>query len=108
MTQTFRVTVRGQFSELTKQARGYLAGVQKDHDLFVSSFTEEGTFTYDERLLFFNFRYELRADGADAQERAEVDAVNRTELFLRTMKIGYKDLGAKSMDMSAMWSRRSP
>lgn len=48
----YRVTVRGRFGELTDRARQNLVGAVAEHDIFVSTFTEEGTFTYDERIAF--------------------------------------------------------
>lgn len=103
--RVYRVTVRGQFSELTEAARAYLVASASEHDIFVSSFTEEGTFTYDSALQFFNFRYELRlAD--DVPEQVALDtALVETELFLATMKIGFTGLRAAAMDMTAMTNR---
>ena len=105
--QVFRVTVRGRFHELSDSARRVLAQSAEEHDLFRSSFTQEGTFTYDSKLDFFNFRFEVRVDSGDAPpagatEHAETVAVLEAEAFLRTMKIGFRNLAAKSMDMSAM------
>ena len=61
-----RVTVRGRFHQLTDEARRYLVTAQPEHDIFVSAFTAEGTFTYDERIAFFNLRYEIRGADDDA------------------------------------------
>ena len=98
----FRVTVRGQFSDLTEQARAFLARSQPEHDIFRSAYTPEGTFTYDSRLAFFNLRYELRASGADAAELVELEAVEEAERFLATMGFSSKKLTATVVDMSAM------
>jgi len=103
--QTYRVTVRGRFHQLDDAARRFLVTSQADHDIFRSSFTQEGTFTYDSRIDFFNFRYEVRASGASAQDDAMAHAIEEAEAFLRTMKIGHRDLRAAAMDMSAMWDR---
>lgn len=103
--QTFRVTVRGRFHQLDDAARRFLVVSQADHDIFKSSFTQEGTFTYDSRIDFFNFRYEVRAAGPAAQDDAVARAIDETGAFLRTMKIGHRDLRATVMDMSAMWDR---
>jgi Family of unknown function (DUF6204) len=105
--RTFRVTVRGRFDNLSQQSRSYLAGAVDQHDIFLSSFTKEGTFTYDSKLDFFNFRYELKEAEPDAEQRAVRYATQETEAFLTTMKIGFRDLRAKAMDMSAMWTNHS-
>jgi hypothetical protein len=97
----YRVTVRGRFSGLTDEARRYLVTAQPEHDIFVSAYTTEGTFTYDERILFFNLRYEIRSSGdhdAVAQEGRR-----EAETFLRTMKFGYQKLSVDVVDASQIW-----
>ena len=98
--RVYRVTVRGRFADLTDVARSYLVRAQPEHDIFVSAFTPEGTFTYDERVLFFNLRYEIRCtDDADPS----VVALEEAGTFLRTMGFGYKALRADVVDASAIW-----
>jgi Family of unknown function (DUF6204) len=101
--RTFRVTVRGQFSELSDATRSYLMTNVEAHDIFLSNFSEEGTFTYDSRIAFFNLRYEVRVADPHGQNVAVAHALGEAERFLNTMRIGWKNLSAKSMDMSAMW-----
>ena len=108
--QVFRVTVRGRFYELSDATRRWLVASQNQHDIFQSSFTQEGTFTYDPAIDFFNFRYEVRVEPSDAppteaEAHAIASALLETEAFLQTMKIGFRNLAAKSMDMSAMVKR---
>lgn len=103
-TRVFRVTVRGQFSELSEQSRTYLARSQHDHDIFQSAYTPEGTFTYDAAIAFFNVRYELRASGPDAAELVELEALDEAERFLTTMGFASKKLRANVVDMSTMTS----
>jgi Family of unknown function (DUF6204) len=105
------VTVRGQFADLTEEAHRYLAGAQPEHDLFVSAYTPEGTFTYDKRIAFFNLRYEIRGDQEATTSSAEAAAMAEAELFLKTMRFGFKKLRATVVDASAIWSdvqRRNP
>lgn len=101
--RVFRVTVRGRFADLSEEARRYLVSGQQEHDIFISAYTAEGTFTYDSRIDFFNFRYEVRVSGDDVEEAAEAHARRETETFLRTMKFGYRNLKLTLVDMSAMW-----
>lgn len=107
--RTFRVTVRGRFHELSERSRAYLESARAEHDIFVSAYTPEGSLTYDDRIDFFNLRYECRADDADA---AGVESLEEAERFLTTMKFGYRDLRVDVVDLSAMWDdaarRRSP
>ena len=101
-TRVFRVTVRGQFSELTEQSRAFLARSQPDHDIFLSAYTPEGTFTYDAAIAFFNLRYELRGSGPDAADLVELEALDEAERFLATMGFTSKNLRASVVDMSTM------
>jgi Family of unknown function (DUF6204) len=102
-SRTFRVTVRGQFHELSEATVRYLKTTSAEHDLFVSKFTSEGTFSYDDRLDSFNLRFELQAAGPEAEAEVKAQALLEAELFLNTLKIGFKRLRAAAMDMSAMW-----
>jgi hypothetical protein len=99
-TRVFRVTVRGQFHQLSDQARRYLEGVRAEHDIFKSSYTAEGTFTYDERVDFFNLRYELRAADSDS---AGVTGLIEAETFLDTMQFAHRNLKVDVVDLSAIW-----
>lgn len=101
--QVFRVTVRGRFDALSEQARAYLVAGKDEHSIFLSGYTEEGTFTYDERIDFFNLRYEVRLGGADAATTAGEHARDEARTFLRTMGFGHRDLKVEVVDMSAMW-----
>ncbi len=101
-THVFRVTVRGQFSELSEQSRAFLVRSQADHDIFLSAYTPEGTFTYDAAIAFFNLRYELRASGPDASELVELEALDEAARFLATMGFTSKNLRANAVDMSTM------
>jgi hypothetical protein len=95
-----RVTVRGRFVDLSDEARRYLVRAQPEHDIFVSAFTPEGTLTYDDRIMFFNMRYEVRC-AVDADPAAT--AVAEATQFLRTMGFAHSALKASVFDVSAVW-----
>lgn len=98
--RVFRVTIRGRFRDLSDHARTYLVGARAEHDIFVSAFTQEGSLSYDDRIEFFNIRYEWRAVDSAAAESACLD---EAAMFLTTMQFGHGDLRANVVDMSAMW-----
>ena len=98
--RVFRVTVRGQFIDLSDEARKYLVKVQAEHDLFVSAYTQEGSLSYDEKILFFNVRYEILSE---TEEGALTRALSEAELFLNTMNFTHKPLKAKAVDVSQIW-----
>ena len=96
-----RVTVRGRFHQLSDETRRYLVHAQPEHDIFVSAYTAEGTFTYDERIAFFNLRYEIR--GAADDEAAGAAALDEATTFLRTMGFGFQGLRVDVVDAGAIW-----
>ncbi|MBU3690157.1 MAG: hypothetical protein B7C54_03710 [Acidimicrobiales bacterium mtb01] len=97
----FRVTVRGRFVDLSPEARASLAREVDHHDIFKSAFTPEGTFTYDDKILFFNLRYEVRtSNGEDAAREA---GQREAELFLRTLGYGHSDLKVTASNVSDVW-----
>lgn len=101
----YRVTVRGRFSELDDRQRARLSAALAEHDIFVSAYTPDGTFTYDHKLEFFNLRYEIRIDeGESTIEVAAERGRNEAELFLRTLGYGHKPLRVTAVDMATMWN----
>lgn len=125
MTKIYRVVVRGQFADLSENARGRLLAEAAEHDIFRSSFTAEGCFTYDTRLVAFNLRYEIRLadagfdpdvagadlgtgpDGgggrADPESQAVELALECSTDWLTAQGIGHKRLRATATDMATMW-----
>lgn len=102
LDHVYRVTVRGRFSGLDGDARARLVRSQPDHDIFKSAYTTEGTFTYDERILFFNLRYEVRT--TEGPEAASATGLREAESFLRTLGYGFSNLKVDTVDTSAIWS----
>lgn len=104
--QVYRITVRGRFHQLTDAARRQLAANVAEHEIFRSAFTREGTFVYDERLQFFNLRYEVRVDATEPEplELAGMLALTEAETFLRTMRYGYTGLRVTAHDVTDLWN----
>jgi len=101
--RVYRVTIRGQFHDLSDEARRSLVAAQPEHDVFLSAYTPEGTFTYDARIAFFNLRYEVRCDPDDTDRDPARVASAEAEAFLRTMKFGHRNLTTDVVDVSAIW-----
>lgn len=106
--KVYRVVVRGQFDGLDDDQRAALLTEADDHDILKSAFTEWGTFTYDRRLVAFNFRYEVRV-GGDAVD-ADGGPVDPVELGLARTRdqfdqwgLGHKHLRATATDMATVW-----
>ncbi|MCQ9369436.1 TetR/AcrR family transcriptional regulator [Brevibacterium sp. 91QC2O2] len=80
MKRTYRMTVRGRFTDLTEQQRQQLRAEQDDHDMLIAQFTPEGMFMYPPDLGGYQFRYLLVVDEdnpADADVAAQLEAEER-------------------------------
>jgi hypothetical protein len=66
--RTYRVIVRGVFDGLDDAQRTRLHAEAAAHDLLVSSFTQEGTLSYDGRLAAFSHRVLVRVEAGPGEE----------------------------------------
>ena len=107
MTLVYRVTVRGRFSGLSDSQRSWLKAKQAEHDVFVSSFTEEGSLSYEPAVEFFSFRCEVRFPTSGGEAEACVSAIASAERFLTVLQLPHTALRAAAMDMSAMVNSRT-
>jgi hypothetical protein len=100
-TRTVRVTVRGAFDGLSAEQRAELLTRQPDHDFLHTSYTPEGSLTYDIAARpFFTFRFLTSAEDEkgvpDAAAQAELDAA----AWLERRGYGYKNLTSHAVDLS--------
>ncbi len=108
MARIYRVVVRGQFADLDAHVRATLADEAPEHDIFRSAFTADGTFTYDERLVAFNLRYEVRESDDTPPgdtDRVAAETMERGSAWLTSVGIAHKHLRATATDQSAMWQQ---
>lgn len=103
MVQIYRVVVRGHFADLDDSTRAALLADQDQHHYLKSAFTKDGTFTYDEQLVAFNLRYEVRDDTGDPDTMIEREAIDRAACWLDEQGYGHKHLRATATDMASMW-----
>jgi hypothetical protein len=109
MTRTYRVQVSGQFAALTPAVRARLLAEQVDHDVFVSAFTPEGTFTYAPSLTRFTLRYLLEVleeSAAEADEAAAVEGELRASYFLEGRGINHKPVTVSAVCMQDVKVKR--
>jgi hypothetical protein len=105
-THVYRVIVRGRIDALDDEQRDELRAEAPDHEALRAAFTREGTLTYDDRLDFFSFRYEVRVrsdDGSDPTEKAFDQAVARAASFLDGRGIAYRYLKPTGTDLTRIW-----
>ncbi|MFV0525937.1 MAG: DUF6204 family protein [Acidimicrobiales bacterium] len=103
----YRIVVRGQFDGLDAETRRSLLAAQPEHDYLTATFTRDGTFIYDERLVAFNLRYETRVPDEDADDVVVGEqAVGRAAEWLDGRGYPYKRLRATVTDMATIWDDR--
>lgn len=91
---------------MTESQRSWLKANQAEHDIFVSSFPEEGSLTYEPPLDFFSIRREVRFDEGGDEAAAGASALASAAGFLKVLRISHTPLRAAVMDMTAMAQRR--
>ena len=91
----FRVVVRGQFADIDGAT---------DHHFLKSAFTADGTLTYDDQLVAFNFRYEVRhQEPVPDDEEIGAAAMARGVATLARMGVRAKHLRTTITDMATIW-----
>jgi hypothetical protein len=106
MEHTYRVLVRGRFTDLDDAGRARLLAAAEEHDMLTSGFSEDGALTYDKALDFFSFRVQLRAE-VETTDRAVCDrglalAAGAVEAF----GVDFRDLRASATDLDLVKIRR--
>lgn len=104
---TYRVLVRGRFTDLDDAGRGRLLAAADRHDMLVAGgFSEEGSLTYDRALDFFSFRVQLRAE-VEATDRAVCDrARTLAARAVEELGVDFRDLRASATDLNRVKVRR--
>jgi hypothetical protein len=108
MTKIYRTVVRGHFSNLDDATRATLIADAERHTYFDSAFTTDGTFTYDQQLVAFNLRYEMRFIPDDPSDiitdnEVEAAAIERATTWLDAKGYGHRNLTVSVTDMATMW-----
>ncbi|MGB3443701.1 MAG: DUF6204 family protein [Actinophytocola sp.] len=100
---TYRVLVRGRFTDLDDDGRARLLAVAGEHDMLAAGFTETGSLAYDHTLDFFSFRVELRAEA----ERAVCDQGKALAAqAVAGFGVDFRDLKASATDMNLIKIKR--
>ncbi|MFL6123093.1 DUF6204 family protein [Actinophytocola sp.] len=104
---TYRVIVRGRFTDLDDAGRARLLAVADRHDMLTAGgFSADGGLSYDHTLDFFSFRVQLRAE-VEATDRA-VCARARALAASAVEELGvdFRDLRASATDMDLIKVKR--
>jgi hypothetical protein len=103
----YRVTVRGQFEQLSQGQSRILANHAASHDVTAAAYTPQGTFIYDEIHRAFSFRYEIRVEDDDrtlADEAAVAGGLELARSYLDEVQLPHKRLRASAVNMADVWS----
>jgi hypothetical protein len=100
-TRTFRITVRGVFTDLTADQRAHLLAEAADHDILRARYTYEGHLTYDIAMRpAFTFRFEDSGEDEEdillGTERAE----EASRAWLNERGYAHKNLKSQAEDLS--------
>ncbi|MEV0263553.1 DUF6204 family protein [Streptomyces sp. NPDC050617] len=96
---TYRVTVRGRFDHLDREARERLLAEAGAHTSPQWRFTENGTLRYGPDLTSFAFRYLVTADSEEGDGLASLLAEERAVQTLDEAGYGYAELRCEATDM---------
>lgn len=108
LVKIFRVIVRGRFDGLDDEQRAALVATVDEYDLLRNAqFTPAGAFTYDRRVDFFSYRFEVRVDG-DEPATARADAFERACVLasadLARRGLAGREMRATGQDMADVWN----
>lgn len=100
---TYRVLVRGRFTDLDDAGRAKLKAVADQHDMLAAGFSEAGSLAYDHALDFFSFRVELD----DTEEKAACDRGKALAArAVEDLGVDFRDLKASATDMNTIKVKR--
>ena len=100
---TYRVLVRGRFTDLDDEGRARLREEADRHDMLTAGFSADGSLAYDHALDFFSFRVEL----TDTAEKAVSD--RGKALAARAVEglgVDFRDMKASVTDMNLIKVKR--
>lgn len=103
---TYRVLVRGRFTDLDAASRERLQAAAAQHDMINGGFTDQGALSYDQALDFFTYRVELRAE-VEPGDKAVCDrGLALASSAVEKLGVDFRDMRAAATDLDMMKIRR--
>ncbi len=103
---TYRVMVRGRFTDLDEAGRERLLAVVQEHGILTNGFSEEGSLSYDKTLDFFSYRIQLRAPVEQDDRAVCARGLVAAGRAVDELGVDYRDLKASATDMDLVKIRR--
>lgn len=103
---TYRVLVRGRFTDLDDAARARLLAAADRHNVLTGGFSEGGALSYDRTLDFFSYRVQLRAEVRDTDREVCAEGLRRAAEAVEAYEVDFRDLKATATDMDQIKIRR--
>ena len=103
---TYRVLVRGRFTDLDDAGRARLLAAADRHSVLTNGFSEEGALSYDRSLDFFSFRVQLRAEVRDTDREVCAEGLRRAARAVEAYGVDFRDLKASATDVDLIKVRR--
>ncbi|WNV88341.1 DUF6204 family protein [Umezawaea sp. Da 62-37] len=103
---TYRILVRGRFTDLDDAGRERLLAEVDRHSLLTNGFSEEGALAYDRSLDFFSFRVQFRAE-VKGDDRAVCEkGLGLAARAVDELGVDYRELKASATDVDLVKVRR--
>lgn len=103
---TYRVMVRGRFTDLDDDARARLLAEVDRHGVLTNGFSEQGALSYDRTLDFFSFRVQLRAEVEPTDRAVRDRALALASRAIDRLGVDFRDMRATATDMDLIKIRR--
>jgi hypothetical protein len=103
---TYRVLVRGRFTDLDGDGRARLLAAVGEHDLLTGGFSDDGALSYDQTLDFFSYRVQFRAV-VEATDRAVCDrGLALAARAVECLGVDFRDMKASTTDVDLIKIKR--
>lgn len=103
---TYRVLVRGRFTDLDDAGRARLLAAADEHDLLTGGFSDDGALSYDRSLDFFSYRVQFRAT-VEATDRAVCDrGLALAARAVEDLGVDFRDMRASATDVDLIKIKR--
>ncbi|MEU4803996.1 DUF6204 family protein [Actinosynnema sp. NPDC023587] len=99
---TYRVMVRGRFTDLDEGGRARLLAAVDRHGVLTNGFSEQGALSYDRALDFFSYRVQFRAEVGDDDRAVRDRGLGLAARAVEEFGVDFRDLRASATDVDLM------